>query len=106
MKTFRNLRLGELIEHELGMMFARDFDFDGALVTITSVEVTSDLLQANIKLAIIPPERGPMVFEQINREERRLRGTLLRKLKLRLFPKLVFQIDESSAMPIAAPSSE
>lgn len=99
MRTFRNLRLGELIEHELGMMFAREFDFNGALVTITSVEVSPDLLQATVKLAIIPQERGYIVFEQIEAEERRIRGTLLRKLKLRLFPKLLFKIEQPETAP-------
>ncbi len=104
MRTFRNLRLAELIEHELGMMFAREFDFNGALVTITSVDVSPDLLQANIKLAIIPQERGLTVFKQIENEERRLRGTLLRKLKLRLFPRLSFTIDEPNGETSVEPS--
>ena len=96
----RRERLNELIGHELGMMFARDFDFDGALVTITNVEVSDDLLQAVVTLAMIPPERGPDIYQEISNAERRLRGTLLRKLKMRVFPKLIFKIDETSALPI------
>ncbi len=99
MRTFRNLRMAEVIRSELGKMLARDFEFTG-FVTITDVQVSSDLLLAEIKLGIIPPEEGPKIYEMLNSQTRQIRGELLRKMNIRPMPELKFYIDEETIRPL------
>lgn len=100
MRTFRNLRMAEVIRSELGKMLARDFEFPG-FVTITDVEVTSDLSLAKIKLGIIPPEQGPAVYNELTQKAKYIRGDLLRKMNVRPMPDLEFVIDEETVRPLS-----
>lgn len=94
MRRYRNLKIASVIEEELGKLLLTEFDFDGALVTITDVFVDTDLLQARVKLGIIPVERGPYVFLEIEKKRKFLQGKLLRKLNIKPMPRLKFEIEE------------
>jgi len=96
MKKYRNLRVAERINQELGTMFLRDFDFDEAIVTITEVTVSEDLLRAIIKLGIIPEECGPEVFFSLERAKRDIQKKLTHILNIRPMPRVSFQIDRNS----------
>lgn len=93
MRPYRDLKMSSLIQEELGQMLLREFDFEEALVTITKVEVSPDLLQAKIGLSILPYESGPEVFSQIKERRRELQHKLLKKMKIRAVPHLVFYVD-------------
>lgn len=93
MRPYRNLKLASVIAEELGKIFVRDFDFDGALVTVTGVDVGEDLLYANVRLGIIPYERGFEIFPMIERERQNLEWTLIKKFNVRPMPHLRFSID-------------
>lgn len=94
MRPFRNLKMASVIEAELGTLLSREFDFGGALVTITSVEVGEDLLQAKVKLGIIPYEQGPVVFEMIQERRGELQHKLIKKLRFKPIPHITFAIDQ------------
>ncbi len=94
MKPYRNLKAGALIEIELGKMFARDFNFEGALVTILGVDVDEKLLHANVRLGIIPFEKGPGVYGMLTRHAADLHHQLVRKLNIKPVPFLKFEIVE------------
>ena len=94
MKTFRNLRVASLIEHELNKLFLQKMEFENALVTITAVEVSGDLLQAKIKLGVIPHEKGPEVFLALEEKKRELRYLLLKRINIKPMPRLIFEINE------------
>ncbi len=94
MKPYRNLKAGSLIEDELGKMFARDFNFEGALVTILDVLVDEKLLHATVRLGIIPYEKGPGVYGMLTRHAADLHHQLVRKLNIKPVPFLKFEIVE------------
>ena len=94
MKTFRNLRVASLIEHELNKLFLQKMEFENALVTITAVEVSGDLLQAKIKLGVIPYEKGPEIFSSLEEKRRELQHLLLKKMNIKPMPRLKFEIVE------------
>lgn len=94
MRPYRNLKIEDLIQEELSKLLIRELDFEGALVTITGVHVTEDLLQAAITLGIIPYERGPEVFMKVQEKRRELQHKLLKKMNTRPMPTLKFQIEE------------
>jgi ribosome-binding factor A len=95
MKPFRNLKASTLIQDELGKMLARDFNFEGALVTILDVDVDEKLLHAQVKLGIIPYEKGPGVYAMLTRHAANLHHQLVRKLNIKPVPFLKFEIVET-----------
>jgi len=94
MKPYRNLKMGSLMQEELGKIFSRDFDFDGALVTILEVFVDDKLESAVVKLGILPFEKGPEMFKMIEDQKRELHGKLLRKMNIKPMPRLIFRIEQ------------
>lgn len=94
MKPYRNLKAGSLIESELGKIFARDLNFEGALVTILDVLVDEKLLHATVRLGIIPYEKGPGVYNMLTRHAADLHHQLVRKLNIKPVPFLKFEIVE------------
>lgn len=94
MRPYRNLKMGSLIQEELGKIFSRDFDFAGALVTIMEVLVDEKFESAVVVLGILPFEKGPEMFKMIEDRKRELHGKLLRKMNIKPMPRLVFRIAE------------
>lgn len=94
MRPYRNLKIAALIEEELAKLLLRECDFDGALVTITGVIVGEDLLQARVKLAIIPYEKGPEVFFELDKRRGELQHKMLKKMNIRPMPHIEFEIEE------------
>lgn len=93
MRPYRNLKVGNLIEHELTRMILKECDIEGALVTITNVEVSEDLLQAVIKIGIIPYEKEIEVYYELEKKRRSLEHDLFKKINIRPMPHLKFVID-------------
>lgn len=100
MKPHRDLKIASLIEHELGKLLARDFYVEGALVTITDVSVSDDLLHAKIKLSIIPYEKEIDVYEAIMKQRSVLEHAIYKKVKMRQFPRFEFLIDSHEGKKI------
>ncbi len=100
MRPFRNLKVASTIEHELSALLARDFSVPGALVTITDVAVSEDLLQARVKLGIIPKEKEIPVFLELERRRRGFDHAIFKKLNIRPTPHLKFEIDVEHATTV------
>lgn len=96
MRPFRNLKAGSVIREELNKIFQRDFDFDGSLPTITSVEVAEDLSTATVKVSVIPFEKEIEVYKMIEGRKREIQGKLLRRMNIKPMPKLEFVIDQAN----------
>ncbi|MEK7513217.1 MAG: ribosome-binding factor A [Patescibacteria group bacterium] len=94
MRPFRNLKIASVIEYELGRILVRDFAVGGALVTITAVEVSTDLLQATVRLGIIPYVKGPEVFAAVSERRGEFQHQLLKKMNIRPMPQIRFLLDE------------
>lgn len=93
MRPYRNLKIGSLIEQELSKMILEGCEIDGALVTITNVEVSEDLLQAKVMLSIIPYEKELEAYYAIDEKKREFEHQLLKKMKIRTVPHLKFEIE-------------
>jgi ribosome-binding factor A len=90
---YRSERLGKLIAEQLNLILLREIEFDGALPTITGVEVSSKLETAAVKVSVFPSEKAPAVLKMLRKEQGRLQGLLIRKLEMRIVPKIDFEID-------------
>jgi ribosome-binding factor A len=93
MKPFRGPKTESILKRELNNILLRDFEFENTLVTITSVEVSSDLLQAKVRVSIIPEDRGAEVIITLEDKKRELQHRLLKKTRLRSIPRLKFEVE-------------
>ena len=92
MKPYRHLRVANLIQEKIAEIIEREFEFQNTIITVTAVEVSQDLLQAKIKLGIIPREKAPEVFLAIEKEKKYLQNKILKKINIKPMPKLEFEI--------------
>ncbi len=93
MRPYRNLKVGSVLEHELAKLLARDFHVEGALVTLSGVDVSEDLLHATAYVSIIPYEKEIEVYKEFGKRRGELEHLLYKKMNIRPFPHLEFSVD-------------
>ena len=71
--------------------------FDGAMVTVSGVKMSPDLSLAKVYVSIFPSVKAEKVMEQLDENNRNLRGELGRLVgkQLRIVPELAFYLDDS-----------
>ncbi|MBI4094309.1 MAG: 30S ribosome-binding factor RbfA [Candidatus Liptonbacteria bacterium] len=90
----RALRVAKLVKLELGKIIARDFDPEGALLTITHVEVAEDLERAAVFVSILPEEAAARTLARLTKAAGSLQYALTKKLNIMPMPRITFAIDE------------
>ncbi len=99
MPTRRQRRVSELIHRELSLLLlrqVRDPRLSG--VTITSVEVTPDLLLARVRFSVLgESEEEEEAMAAFQHAGGFLRTQLAARVQLRFAPELVFSVDKSTA---------
>lgn len=98
MDTTRLNKVSRLIQKELGIYFQKEtYTFKGAMISVTTARVTSDLSEAKIYISIFPPQKSEEVFKIIQESHRTIRYDLGQKVRhqLRKVPELRFYIDDS-----------
>lgn len=97
MRTFRNLRVANLIQEELGKIILREMEFSNStLVTITEVKIPKDMKEAQIKLGVIPESEAPKVLEILSSYRPLLQNLLLKKINIKPMPRIVFELDSGN----------
>lgn len=98
MSSIRQNKIEGVIQEELSMFFqrnAREICL-GAMVSVTTVRVTSDLSLARCYLSIFAGPDKKEVLESIKVHTGRIRGEVGKRLKnMRKIPELAFFIDDS-----------
>jgi len=97
MNKTRMNRVGEEMKKELSVLLQREMkDPRIGFVTVTGVEVTSDLQQAKVYVSIFgDAEKREAALAGLNKAKGFLRTEIGRRIKLRHIPDLVFKLDES-----------
>jgi ribosome-binding factor A len=95
--SHRQQRVSELLREELGLLIQAELDdprLEDALVTVTYVDVTPDLLNARVYIDhALSPESARPILEALRHAEPYLRRALAESLDLRAVPMLTFHID-------------
>jgi ribosome-binding factor A len=95
----RQLRVGELIRHELAEIFTRgdlvDPIVERAGVTVTQVEMSPDLRLATSFVRPFRGEGGEALVAALENHRRFIRGRLSPRLGLKFMPNLRFRLDTS-----------
>ena len=93
----RQLRVGELIRHELAGIFARGETGDPLLermgVTILEVAVSPDLRIATAYVRPFAKGAGEEMLAAIERNRKYIRGLISPRLRMKFMPELRFRLD-------------
>jgi len=95
--TQRQLRVGELVRHELATIFARgelrDPNLDGRIITCSEVRVSPDLRHATVYVSDLGGEHTGEVVEGLMRCRKFLRGEVGHRIATKFTPDLKFVAD-------------
>ena len=99
MENTRQNKISKLLEHDLANIFqhiAKD-NFKGNLISITKVNITSDLGIARINISVFPSAKAEDILSHIKTHSAEIRNELGQKVRhqLRRVPVLEFYIDDS-----------
>jgi ribosome-binding factor A len=94
----RQLRVGELIRHELAEMLSRgdihDPVIEGHMITVPEVRVSPDLRLATVYVMPLGGRDVEAVIEALDRNKRYVRGEIARRVNLKFAPEIRFRADE------------
>ena len=94
----RQLRVGELIRHELADMLTRGEIHDPViaahLITVPEVRMSPDLRLATIYVMPLGGRDGKEVLDAFDHNKRYVRGEIARRVNLKFVPEIRFRIDE------------
>lgn len=89
-------RINELLRREISTVLQRDFDFGGALVTVSGVDITQDLREAKVFVGVLGGYGGK-VIDQLGQKRGLIQSRIAKRVVLRCTPKLDFRLDNSAA---------
>ncbi|HPS63823.1 MAG TPA: 30S ribosome-binding factor RbfA [Bacteroidales bacterium] len=99
MESTRQLKISRLIQKDLGTIFQQESRslFEGALITVTKVQVSKDLAIARVHLSLFMTRDKQALLEKIRHQGKEIRHLLARKEhdQLRVMPELQFFLDDS-----------
>ena len=94
----RQLRVGELIRHELADMLSRgevhDPVLEAHMITVPEVRMSPDLRLATIYIMPLGGRDEGEVLSALDRNKRYVRGEIARRVNLKFAPEIRFRIDE------------
>jgi ribosome-binding factor A len=94
----RQLRVGELIRHELADMLTRGEIHDPViaahLITVPEVRMSPDLRLATIYVMPLGGRDREEVLDAFDRNKRYVRGEISRRVNLKFAPEIRFRIDD------------
>ncbi len=94
----RQLRVGELIRHELADMLSRggihDPVIEHHMITVPEVRMSPDLRLATIYVMPLGGHDEKEVIAALDRNKRYVRGEIARRVNLKFAPEIRFRIDE------------
>jgi ribosome-binding factor A len=94
----RQLRVGELIRHELAEMLSRgdihDPVIEAHMITVPEVRMSPDLRLATIYVMPLGGRDEGDVVAALERNKRYVRGEIARRVNLKFAPEIRFRVDE------------
>jgi len=94
--SLRIQKVNELLKQEIGNLILKELDFSrDIMVTITEVSTSPDLQQAKVKVSIMPFLKAEKILKILNSQVFNLQKLLNKKLKMKIVPKIKFELDKS-----------
>lgn len=89
-------RVNELMKREIGAVIQRDYEWNGALVTVNAVETTQDIKEAKVWIGVLGGNITD-VLEKLNREHGAIQKKVSKRVVLKSTPIIAFRHDDSAA---------
>lgn len=90
-------RINQLYKKEIGRILLKDVEMpDGALVTITDVDTSSNLIESKVYISCYPPEKKEEVSQVLKRNIYDIQKTINKRMKIRPVPKIIFKMESSA----------
>lgn len=90
-------KVNSLLEQEVSKIILRDFDFQGALVTLTHVDTTANLIEARAYISVFPEDKADSVIKILKNNVYSIQKAIDKKLNMRPIPKIIFVKDKEIA---------
>jgi ribosome-binding factor A len=97
MATGRIDKVNSLLRREVGGILLKEFYFSGAMVSITRVETSSNLIEAKVFVSAYPESELNQAIKILNNNIYGIQKKIDRALKMRPVPKIRFIKDEEIA---------
>lgn len=88
-------RVNELLRREIGNVIQKDYEWHNRLVTVSDVEVTQDLKEANVWVGVLGGDAAS-VMEKLNKEHGSIQTKVMKRVVLKSTPVLRFRHDASA----------
>ena len=99
MESTRQLKVSRLLQKDLGEIFQRESRnlSQGAMITVTKVNVTPDLAMAKVYLSLFATEDKSSLLKHIQQHGKEIRYKLGKRIakQIRVVPELFFYLDDS-----------
>ncbi|RBA29075.1 30S ribosome-binding factor RbfA [Flavobacterium tibetense] len=100
METNRQKKIGALLQNDLVDILQGEVRKNGItnlIISVSKVNVTSDLSIAKVFLSVFPSEKGPELLAAVKTNAPLIKHNLAQRVKnqLRKVPNLIFYIDDS-----------
>ncbi len=91
--NYRPLRVANLIRDELTKLILREVEFEGALVTVTEVNIDKKLEAAVVRVSVLPSPKAADALKTLQSRTGALQHLLSRKLNIKPMPRIRFELD-------------
>ncbi len=82
---------------EISKIILRDFAFHGALITLTHVDTTANLIEARVYVSILPEDKTDHAIKALNSQVYDIQQKLNKMLNMRPVPRIRFVQDPAIA---------
>lgn len=89
----RIVKVNSLLKKEISKIILRDFDFRGAMVTLTCVEATGNLIEADAYISVMPEDKTDDIIKILNKGVHEVQQKINKLLNMRPIPKIKFVED-------------
>jgi len=102
MQTARQMRLGHQLQQEIALIIQRELkDPQLGFVTITRVELSSDLTHAKVAFSCLGgPQERARSQEALDRATGFIRSLVKKRIRLKIIPAIQFRYDETIAQSV------
>ncbi|MSU60533.1 MAG: 30S ribosome-binding factor RbfA [Candidatus Staskawiczbacteria bacterium] len=94
--TPRIEKVNSLLEHEISKILVRDFGFQGALVTLTHVNTSANLIETKAYISVLPEERTDAIITVLNKGVYDVQQKINKMVNMRPVPKISFVRDKET----------
>ena len=78
---------------EISKIIARNFAFQGALITLTHVDTTPNLIEARVYVSVLPEDKLEPAVKSLNKDVYAIQQQLNKILNMRPVPRIRFVQD-------------